>query len=133
MSQEAPSDQQRQEEIDERNARIIALVYEVATLISEGLRIDEAPSAQGRRRSVPADTRVPPRPNGFAVGDRVRITNRVVIFPPPQDRSRIYNIGTIIRITDKRIHIRLDDIDKTVVRQPSNVERALLHPQDLSL
>jgi len=133
MSQEAPSDQQRQEEIDERNARIIALVYEVATLIGEGLRIDEAPSAQGRRRSVPADTRVPPRPNGFAVGDRVRITNRVVIFPPPQDRSRIYNIGTIIRITDKRIHIRLDDIDKTVVRQPSNVERALLHPQDLSL
>ncbi len=86
MSQEAPSDQQRQEEIDERNARIIALVYEVATLIGEGLRIDEAPSAQGRRRSVPADTRVPPRPNGFAVGDRVRITNRVVIFPPPQDQ-----------------------------------------------
>lgn len=137
MSQEVPSDQQRQEEADARNERIIALIYEVATLISEGLRIDEAPGAQDRRRTVPnvvpTDTRAPARPNVFTVGDRVRVTNRVVILPPPQDRNRIYNVGTVIRITNKRIHIRLDDINKTIVRHPSNVVLALLHPQDLSL
>lgn len=133
MSQEIPSDQQRQEETDVRNERIIALIYEVATLISEGLRIDEGASTQDRRSSAPASARAPARPTGFAVGDRVRITNRVVIIPPPQDRSRVYNVGTITKITDKRIHIRLDDLNKIIVRHPSNVERALLQPQDLSL
>jgi hypothetical protein len=133
MSQESLSDQQRQEQSDARNERIIALIYEVATLISEGLSINEGASAPARLGAAPAIRRAPAGPTGFAVGDRVRVTNRVVIIPPPQDRSRTYNVGVITKITDKRIHIRLDEINKIIVRKPSNVERALLQPQDLSL
>ena len=65
----------------------------------------------------------------FSVGDRVRITNRVLAtFPLLSSRQssvdgpRALNVGVIVRITTSRIHIKLDGHPSRIVqRHPSNV------------
>ena len=110
----------RQEESDARNDRLTAIIHELASLISEALRIEgeEQQAAREARAQPPATA-----PREYEVGDRVRITNRVVLIPPPSDRSQQYNVGTVVKLTAKRIHIRLDHVNRIVVRHPSNVAR----------
>jgi hypothetical protein len=68
-------------------------------------------------------------PAVFSLGDRVRITNRVLTTFPrlpnrqaSADRTRDLNTGVIVRITSSRIHIKLDaQPSRTIQRHPSNV------------
>jgi hypothetical protein len=72
---------------------------------------------------VDTDTPIPPTPAlPFKVGDLVQVTNRIRQPFGGLKRATGNPRGVIVRITKRRIHVKLTDTGLIIQRDPSNVK-----------